>query len=224
MELKQYANIVWKRAWIPVLLLVVVGIVSMLTRQLPSPSYSLTIRYNVAVAPEATTNQYNYNGLHAWVTSEYMADTLSVLVNGQEFATDINAHLAEMGSPVRMPAGLISADTRHRVLTINLTWPNSNELADIAQAVTRAIEENSIDYFPQASQTGVLISQIDTSGPIEVNLTSLTQRLDVPVRLLLALSAGIGLTFLLDYLDDSVRGKSELEAMGIAVLAEVPKK
>jgi hypothetical protein len=29
---------------------------------------------------------------------------------------------------------------------------------------------------------------------------------------------------LLDYLDDSVRGKGELEAMGIPVLAEVPKK
>jgi capsular polysaccharide biosynthesis protein len=46
----------------------------------------------------------------------------------------------------------------------------------------------------------------------------------LPVRLLLALAAGIALVFLLDYLDDSVRGRSELEAMGIAVLAEVPKK
>jgi hypothetical protein len=28
----------------------------------------------------------------------------------------------------------------------------------------------------------------------------------------------------LDYLDDSVRGRSELEALGIPVLAEVPKR
>jgi hypothetical protein len=32
------------------------------------------------------------------------------------------------------------------------------------------------------------------------------------------------LAFLLDYLDDSVRGRPELEAMGITVLAEVPRK
>jgi capsular polysaccharide biosynthesis protein len=44
------------------------------------------------------------------------------------------------------------------------------------------------------------------------------------VRLLLALVAGLALTFLLDYLDDSVRGRADLEAMGIAVLGEVPKR
>jgi capsular polysaccharide biosynthesis protein len=42
------------------------------------------------------------------------------------------------------------------------------------------------------------------------------------VRLLLAVLVGVALCFLLDYLDDSVRNKSELEAMGISVLAEVP--
>lgn len=224
MELKQYAHIIWKRAWIPVLLLVLVGGVSLLTRTTPSPAYSMTMRFNVAVAPEVTANEYNYNGLHAWVTSEYMADTLSVLVSGREFATDINEHLAQMGKTFTIPAGLISAETRHRVVSLTITWGNAGQLADIADAVAQTMQANVIDYFPQAGQTGVLISQVDTSGPVEVNATSLTQRLDLPVRLLLALAAGVALTFLLDYLDDSVRGKMELEEMGISVLAEVPKK
>ena len=224
MELKQYARIVWKRAWIPVVLVVAVALVSLLTRQSPTPLYSLTIRFNVAVAPETALDEYNFNGLHAWVTSEYMADTLSVLVNGQEFAADINEHLAAMGSATRITPGIISADTRHRVLNVSITWTNDGELAEIAHAVELAMANNSADYFPQVSETGVKISRIDMAGPVEMNLTSLTQRLDLPVRLLLALAAGIALTFLLDYLDDSVRGKPELEAMGISVLAEVPKK
>jgi len=224
MELKQYAGIIWKRIWIPVLLVIVVGVVSLLTRTKPTPVYSMTLRFNVAVAPEVTTTEYGYNGLHAWVTSEYMADTLSVLVNGQEFASDINQHLTDMDSPVRVPAGIISADTRHRVVSLTATWGNADELGQIAQAVAQTMQENTLEYFPQAAQTGVVITQVDVSGPTEVNLTSLTQRLDLPVRLLLALAAGIGLTFLLDYLDDSVRGKAELEAMGIPVLAEVPRK
>ena len=224
MELKQYATIVWKRVWIPVVLVVAVGVVTLLTRQTPTPLYSLTIRFNVAVAPEVATDEYNFNGLHAWVTSEYMADTLSVLVNGQEFATDINQHLAAMGSTVRISPGIISADTRHRVLSLSITWANDSDLIDIANAVDLAMENNSVDYFPQVGETGVKITRIDMAGPVEMNLTSLTQRLDLPVRLLLALVAGIALTFLLDYLDDSIRGKPELEAMGISVLAEVPKK
>jgi capsular polysaccharide biosynthesis protein len=71
---------------------------------------------------------------------------------------------------------------------------------------------------------GALIKVIDPPSPPTQNSISLTQRLDLPVRLLLALAAGLALIFLLDYLDDSVRGKAELEAMGIPVLAEVPKK
>lgn len=224
MELKQYAHIVWKRIWIPVLLVAVVGVVSILTRKTPTPVYSITMRFNVAVAPEIAADEYSYNGLHAWVTSEYMADTLSVLVNGQEFAADINQHLTDMDSPVRIPPGIISADTRHRVVSLTASWGNADELGDIARAVAQTMQENTLDYFPQAAETGVIITPVDVSGPTEVNLTSLTQRLDIPVRLLLALAAGIGLTFLLDYLDDSVRGKAELEAMGISVLAEVPKK
>ncbi len=224
MELKQYAHIIWKRAWIPVLLVVVVGVVSLLTRQLPQPVYSMTVRFNVAVAPEVAAGEYNYNGLHAWVTSEYMADTLSVLVSGQAFAADVNEKLAEMGKSTRISAGLISAETRHRVVSLSFSWGNAGELADIASAIAQTMQQNIAGYFPQANQTEVLISQVDISGPVEVNFTSLTRRLDVPVRLLLALVAGVALTFLLDYLDDSVRGRAELEAMGIPVLAEVPKK
>ena len=38
----------------------------------------------------------------------------------------------------------------------------------------------------------------------------------------LALAAGLALAFLLDYLDDTVRGPGDLRALGLAVLGEVP--
>jgi capsular polysaccharide biosynthesis protein len=53
---------------------------------------------------------------------------------------------------------------------------------------------------------------------------SLRERLDLPIRLFLALLAGIALAFLLDYLDDTVRDQAELEEMGITVLGEIPRR
>ena len=50
------------------------------------------------------------------------------------------------------------------------------------------------------------------------------EQLDLPLRVLLALAAGIGLAFLWDYLDDSVRDRADLEQMGIAVLGVVPRR
>jgi capsular polysaccharide biosynthesis protein len=64
---------------------------------------------------------------------------------------------------------------------------------------------------------------IDESPPMAVG-KSLRERLDLPIRLFLALLAGVALTFLLDYLDDTVRDQAELEAMGITVLGEIPRQ
>ncbi len=52
---------------------------------------------------------------------------------------------------------------------------------------------------------------------------SLRQRLEWPLRVILALIAGVGLLFLLDYLDTSVRRSEELEAMGLPVVGTIPR-
>jgi capsular polysaccharide biosynthesis protein len=46
--------------------------------------------------------------------------------------------------------------------------------------------------------------------------------MDLPIRLLLAFATGVALAFVLDYLDDSVRDRSELESAGCLVVAEIP--
>ncbi len=228
MELKQYWHIIWKRAWIPALLLVVVAVASLLTGQTPAPTYSTTMRFTVGVKPQEIGGQYNYDSYYAWLASEYLADDMTAIVSSQAFAADVNRHLAEQGSPVQIPPGSIGgvtiAEKQHRILRLNVSWGNATELAEIAQAIVTVMQEDSPKYLTQLGTPGALIKVIDEPVPPTPNSLSLTQRLDLPVRLLLALGAGLALTFLLDYLDDSVRGKAELEAMGITVLAEVPKK
>lgn len=228
MELKQYWQIIWKRAWIPALLLVVVAVASLLTGQTPPPTYSTTMRFTVGVKPQELPDQYTYDSYYAWLSSEYLADDMTAIVSSQAFAVDVNRRLAEMGSSVQIPPGSISgvtiAEKQHRILRLNLSWGSAAGLSDIAQAVVRVMEEDSPKYLTQLGTPGALINVIDEPAPPTANPPSLTQRLNLPVRLLLALAAGLALTFLLDYLDDTVRGRSELEALDIPVLAEVPKR
>jgi capsular polysaccharide biosynthesis protein len=228
MELKQYWQIIWKRAWIPALLLVVVAIASLLTGQTPPPTYSTTMRFTVGVKPQELPDQYTYDSYYAWLSSEYLADDLTAIVSSQAFAADVNRRLAEMGSSVQVPPGSISgvtiAEKQHRILRLNLSWGNAAELTDIAQAIVRVMEEDSPKYLTQLGTPGALINVIDEPAPPTANPPSLTQRLNLPVRLLLALAVGLALAFLLDYLDDNVWGRSELEALDIPVLAEVPRK
>ena len=52
---------------------------------------------------------------------------------------------------------------------------------------------------------------------------SLREQVDIPIRVLIALLAGIALAFVLDYLDSSVRDAREVEALGLHVLGEIPR-
>jgi len=76
-------------------------------------------------------------------------------------------------------------------------------------------------YFARLGQLQPQITVFD--GPSVSPLPpSLSQRLELPVRLLLGLLAGVALCFLLHYLDDSIHSRAELEQLGLEVLAEVP--
>jgi capsular polysaccharide biosynthesis protein len=229
MELKHYGAIIWKRAWIPALLLVMVGLVSLLTHQTPPPTYSTSMRFTVRVEPQPLTSQFAYEGYYGWLASEYLADDLTAIVSSQAFAAEVNRHLAELNSSITIPPGVISgvtlAEKQHRIIRLNASWSNAAELESIAKAMVLAMQQDSGKYLTSVGAPGgAMIALIDPPSPPAANPSSLTERLNLPVRLLLALIAGLALTFLLDYLDDSVRGRSELEALGIPVLAEVPKR
>jgi capsular polysaccharide biosynthesis protein len=228
MELRQYWRIIRKRIWIPILLFVIVAGLSLITTRPTSPVYTASLRFIIGVEPERLPDQFNYDGYYAGVSSEFIADDLSAIIGSQAFIEDINRHLVENGSAVRLSPGAVSGltfgDRQHRVLQVTLTWPDAVQLQEIGQALVQAIEVDSPKYIAQFTTYDSQIVVLDrplTPVPIP---PSLTRRLDLPLRLILALIAGLALTFLLDYLDTSVRDGDELENMGISVLAELPKQ
>jgi len=228
MELRQYGHIVWKRVWIIVALLVVVLIGSLALRAKPAPLYQATMRFLVGKVPEVRTGDYyTYDGYYTWLSSEYLADDLSEVVKGSAFAYDVSAYLAQGETPITVSPGAIQGSTvaekQHRILTVRITWGNADELAAIANAVAEVLPQNGPAYFATIGVEEARFTLIHRPVVVPVG-KSLRERLDLPIRLFLALLAGVALTFLLDYLDDTVRDGAELEAMGITVLGEIPRR
>jgi capsular polysaccharide biosynthesis protein len=152
-----------------------------------------------------------------------MVDDFTEVVKSGAFAADVSRRLADKG--VVVPAGAIqgSAATgkQHRILTLTITWPNRDQTLAIAQAAIAALQEDSPKYFPQLGDQPAIAKPLD-EPVVGVVPPSLRERLDLPIRLALALVAGIALAFLLDYLDDTVRDAREVEAIGLHVLGEIP--
>jgi capsular polysaccharide biosynthesis protein len=158
------------------------------------------------------------------LTSEYLVDDLGEIVRSQVFTEEVSRRTAEQG--ITVPPGAIGSSTQpgklHRILTVNVSWPDAAQLAVIADAVVATLTESSADFFAQFSAEEADIRLIDPPvigavGP------SARDRLDLPLRLLLALVAGVALAFLLHYLDDSVNDSADLEELDLPVLGEIPK-
>lgn len=224
MELRQYWQIIRRRLWIIITLLAVVAAVSLVIRPTRAPSYQTSMRFLLGLEPEPKTGDYyTYDKYYTWLTAEYLVDDVSELVRSVTFAQAVSARLSTAG--ISVPAGAISGSTQagrlHRILTVNIGWGDAKQLADIANAVAAVLPEEIARHLAQVGTSGVTASLIDPPS-IGVVGPGLKQKLDLPIRLFLALAAGIVLAFVLDYLDDSVRNRKEIESQGLPVLAEIP--
>jgi len=224
MELREYWRIIYRRIWVVVALLLVVAAASLAMRPARQPVYQASLRFVVGLEPEPKTGDYySYDKYYTWLTAEYLVDDVAELVRSGAFAAAVSAKLAGQG--ISVSTGAISGSTQagrlHRILTVSITWGDARQLPDIANAVASILPSEIARHLAQVGTAGVSASLIDppTVGAVGA---SLRERLDLPIRLFLALLAGMVLAFILDYLDQSVRTRCEVEDAGIDVLGEIP--
>jgi capsular polysaccharide biosynthesis protein len=228
MELRAYWEILRRRWWLPLALAALVAMLSALQLrpwQTPPPSYTASMRLLVGVLPAAGADVTAYDPrYYGWLTSEYLVDDFTEVVRSELFARNVSARLA--GQNITVPPGVIqgSAATgqQHRILTLSFGWGDAEELAAIAAAAAAELEENAVFYFEQLGTDEAGVTLLDSPAVMPVG-PSLRDKLEWPLRIGLALAVGVGLVFLLNYLDRSVRDRRTLEELGLPVLGEIPK-
>ena len=222
MELVRYWRIVSQRWWLIAGLVLVAGIMSGVTYDWsPAPRYTTSFRLNVGIVPDPPDGaSYEYDPLDVWQTSEYLMDDLAAAVRGAEFARRVAARLQAEGVNL---AGAFGAATDHRVLTVSILLPDAALLADVANAAVLVLQEEGGQLVGPLGEAQPVLRLIDPPVVVPVG-RSLRDKLEIPIRLGLALAAGVGGAFLIDYLDMTVRGAEEVERMGIPVLAKIPRR
>jgi capsular polysaccharide biosynthesis protein len=159
-----------------------------------------------------------------WLTSEYLVDDFTEVVRSGLFAGEVSGRLADQS--IVVPAGAIQGSAAtgklHRIITLGFTWPDAAQLEAIAAAAAAEITEDADDYFRQLGTEGAGVTLLDPPAVTTVG-AALRDRLELPLRLLLALLVGLGLVFLLEYLDTRVRDEREVEALGLPLIGRIPR-
>jgi capsular polysaccharide biosynthesis protein len=221
MELIRYWHIIRRRWWLIVALPAIVGAVSLLTYDWSPPQrFTSSLRFNVGLEPVPPPDaEYVYNPLDVWRAAEYLMDDLASAVRGADFARRVEARMAESGVNL---AGAFSSATEYRVLTVSVQWGDAEQLARISNATVEVLNQEAGGLVGPLGDARPVLRLIDPPVVVSVG-HSLRDKLDIPIRLGLALFAGVAGAFLLEYIDTSVRGRDELESMGISVLGQIPR-
>ncbi len=225
MELREYWAIVARR-W------QLIGVVTILTFAasfymiwfVPG-SYKSELRLAVSVKPEPKVppgNYYSYDRYYTWLTSEYLVDDLGEVIKSDSFLKDVSQRLGGMTIGKEAIRRDLSTKKTHRMLTIVVTTQNPHTSYVIANAIKETLDERASDYFAELDSDQAVMRVLD-DPQAEAEMGTLRRVIEIGLRTLVGFLAAVGLAFLLNYLDPTVRSTREAEQLlGLPVLAELP--
>lgn len=225
MELRRYWKIL-KRRWLLVLIpAIVVLVFGLLTYRPPASAYHAGVRFIVGQTPGGEADFKDEQRYYNWLTSEYIVNGLTDWVQGGEFSKAVSSYLAKQGHEVpahAVQAGLV-ADNARSMLTISLTSADPDQLALLMDGVIAVLTSENAQALPQLGGETAILTQLDQPviNPLPAGIRS---QLDIPLRIVLALLAGVALALLVEYLDPTIRDRQEAEELGFQVLGEIPRK
>ena len=226
MELRQIMRIILRRWWlvlIPVLIAGGLTLPDLLSLPVGGASYTTTLHYSAAHQHEAADLPPRDGDFQdIWLASELTVNALTAWVTTESFRREMaQITAADSIDVLNGPLG-VAADHARSLGQITLSWPDPAELEIIAAAAIEALRTRSADYFPQLGGEPAQVTLLDQPR-IQGGAPPLTDRFGPLLRVGLALLAGLGLAFLAHYLDPTLHQREEIEALGLKVIATLPR-
>ncbi|HEY7065766.1 MAG TPA: hypothetical protein VII06_30100 [Chloroflexota bacterium] len=235
MELGQYWAIVKRRWWLAALTGLVAFLVAGLLAYRGASAYTATLRIAVSTPPTEgcagrpmlgadgqPLRAFDYDcNYYAWLSSEYLADDLSQIIQSESFAQDVGAILGEKLDPKSI-TDVIRTRKTHRILTITLTANTGGRAQQIGEAIVQALRTDPGKYLAQLSAQNGQIVVIDRPQTQRGDGAA-SVALKLGLATILGLLAGIALIFALDFFDPTVRdGRDAEQTLGLPILGEIP--
>lgn len=231
MELREYWGIIRRRWWLPAAIAVVALLASTVVGLRGATAFKTDMRLAVSTLPVQDPNAERYFDptYYSNLDSEYLADDMSEFMTSRAFADEVHRELASSSTPLDVDIDSIMTATRtkktHRFIDITITTPTFDEGAAIAGSIGRILSDpNHVAQYLTAltayhTQMEIVTPPVTHRANTVVGLIS-----EIGLRTVIGLIVGLGLAFLVDYLDQSVRTREEAERLlQMPVLAEIPR-
>lgn len=223
MEVMLVIKVLMRRWWLVAIPLVIVGVwvAPDILEKGPTGAggYSTVFRYTAGQSLEAIPNR-DGDFQDVWLASELLVNAFTDWVRTSRFMDEIVAT-----ADIEINTGVlgIAADNERSIGQVYLSYPVEADLAVIADAVIEVMQTRNQVYF--SAQLGDAPAQVTILDDprISYNPPPLSDRFGSLVRLAVGVIAGLGLAFLVEYLDPTIHERSQVEDSGLKVLGSIPR-
>lgn len=228
-ELRVYLEIL-RRRWplivIPAVIVLAFGII---TIRIPPSIYETKVEYIVGQEPAPDTLTEEQARQWAWVVSQYVVNAVTDWTQGTDFAGRISDQLfidypdlaEEFELDTEEVAIAVSSGTIRSELTIVVRHPDEEVTEIIANIATDVLQTNDF-VIPQLQNMPARAVPIDRVVVEEISPSLSGFVLDIPLRVFVAMAAGIGLALLIEYIDPKVRSAAQIERMKLPIMGQIP--
>lgn len=224
MELIQIVRVLLRRWWLILIPVVIVAVFVVPDLLRPSPAtsggYSTTVRYTAAQELDVPGRDGDYQDI--WLASELTVNALTEWVRTTRFRQEVADFAAGRGVEFDPLALGIISDNQRSIGVLVLSWDDADQLSIIVNAAIEVMQTRAQDYFPQLEQQPARVTLLD-EPVITAVPPSLPNRFAPFLRLAIGLGVGLVLAFLVEYLDRTLRRREEVEALGMRVIATIPR-
>jgi capsular polysaccharide biosynthesis protein len=211
----------WLLVLIPVMIVAAVAVPALLApASAAGGGYSTVIRYTAAQAIEAIPGR-DGDFQDVWLASELAVNAFTEWIRSGSFRDEVRA-LLPAESAARVNAGTFGADNERSIGQLFIGATDAAALEQFAAAAQRVLTTQTGTYFPQLGGQPAQVTILDRPE-ISASPPPITSRLGPLIQLALALLAGIGLAFVIEYLDPFLYRRDQLDALNLRVVAVIPK-
>ncbi|GAB4525368.1 MAG: hypothetical protein OHK0046_41140 [Anaerolineae bacterium] len=185
--------------------------------------FTTVVRYTAAQELDAIPNR-DGDYQDVWLASELTVNAFTEWVRTTRFTQEVAAEAAALGLEMDANQLVTAADNERSIGQLYLSWPGTEEeLRTITEAALVVLRERNQAYFPQLGDVPADVVVLDEPR-ISAAPPSLPNRFRPLIQLALAVLGGVGLAFLVEYLDPTLRTSDELERAGLPIVARIPRR
>ncbi|MQC24892.1 MAG: hypothetical protein DWG81_02975 [Chloroflexi bacterium] len=225
MELRAYGIILRRWWWAALLPALVVSGIGLATYAQPVPAYVTTLRFSAGLPPTTTIAGGFDPAYYSWLSSEYTVAALADWVRTGDFANAVSANLQPDGVLLEASAvqAALSSDYARSMLSVYVRAASQADAAALAYAVTRVLQTQNANVFPQLGGTPAQVLALD-EPVVALAAPGWNETFALPLRVLAGLGAGLLLAFGAHYLDPHLHTRSDAEQLGLTVIGQIPRR